>query len=256
MTNPVLKFLYRFKSLRKFGKKILSRRIISQPFYQGVICFNAVEFASFWVNEARCENVDRDIQDKLLELSQGKELFVDIGSNIGIMTLSIALRNPSIKIQSYDPNNNILANLKLSVKKNKLQQRVTLINAAVSDHNGTAHLNFSTNSYSGYIADKGIAIDVVDFADILQANKSSKVLFKMDIEGFEKNLVTILTKDKNPLHVFVIEIHPQGLNGVSDPDYVVNQLLTSGYSLFDVKGNKINSKSEISDWDNIVCLYQ
>ncbi|MFN8253128.1 MAG: FkbM family methyltransferase [Ferruginibacter sp.] len=256
MTNPVLKFLYRFKSLRKFGRKLLKGRMITQPFYNGVICFNAVEFASFWVNDARCENVDKDIQDKLLQLSLDKDVFVDIGSNIGIMTLSIALRNPHISVRSYDPNNSILSNLKLSVKKNKLQKRVSLVNAAVSDQGGKAYLNFSTNSYSGYIADKGIAIDLIDFEEILKANKDTRALFKMDIEGFEKNLVRVLTKDKNPLHVFVIEIHPHGLNGVSDPDYVVNELLSNGYSLFNIAGDKISSKKEISDWDNIVCFCQ
>ncbi len=238
MTNPIAKFLYRFKGARQLARKILKNRTINQPFYNGVICFNAVEFDFFWVNDASCQKTDKEIQDKLLELSMNKERFIDIGSNIGIMTLSIALRNPTIKVTAYDPNKAILAYLKKSVTKNNLGSRVTLVNAAVSNQAGKAHLNFSTNSYSGHLASDGIAIDMVDFGALLKEYSNTKTLFKMDIEGFEKNLVPLLAKEKNPLHCYVIEIHPKGLNDISDQ-------ISKGVSVYiiSVKDSPINAFS-------------
>lgn len=256
MSNPVVRFLYRFKGLRKLGKRILSNRTIYQPFHNGIICFNAVEFNLFWLNEKTCETMDKEIQDVLLALSLKNELFIDIGANIGIMSLSIALRNPDIKVKSYDPNKFVLQYLKKSVAKNKLENRVEVINAAVADHAGKAYMNFEVGPYSGFLADKGTMVNVVDFNLLLKENAAKKVLFKMDIEGFEKNLVPILVKEKNPNHCFVIEIHPKGLNNISDPEFVVNELLINNYNVTDAYGKKVNGLSDITDWTNVVCRYE
>lgn len=256
MKKQLLNFFYRFKFVRTFGRKILKARTINQPFYNGVICFNAVEFSFFWVNNASCESRDKETQDMLLQFSLEKDYFIDIGSNIGIMTLSIALRNPKIRVLAYDPNKEILSYLKKSVSKNKLGNRVTLVNAAVSDKAGKAHLNFTTGSYSGHLSEEGIAVDMIDFGALLKEYANKKTLFKMDIEGFEKNLVPILAKDKNPLHHFVIEIHPKGLNGISDPEFVLQQLFENDFTVTDAYGKKVNAKSDITDWDNIACHYE
>ena len=256
MSNPIVKFLYNFKGLRKLGKKILRNKTMYQPFHNGVICFNAVEFNLFWLNEKTCETMDTEIQDMLLELSLKNELFIDIGANIGIMTLSIALRNPDISIKAYDPNQFVLQYLKKSVAKNNLKSRVEVINAAVADHSGTAHMNFDVGPYSGFLSEKGTAVNVVDFNVLLQENAAKKVLFKMDIEGFEKNLVPILVKEKNPNHCFVIEIHPKGLNDISDPEFVVNELLSNNYTVTDAYGKTVRGLSDITDWTNVVCRYE
>jgi len=256
MTNPVAKFLYRFKVIRQLAKKVLKYKTIYQPFYNGVICFNAVEFGFFWLKDASCEKIDKDIQDKLFALSLEKDYFIDIGSNIGIMTLSVALRNHRINIMAYDPNEFVLGYLKKSIKKNNLSDRVVAINAAVSDQAGTAYMNFSIGPYSGHLADKGTQVEVIDFGSLLKEFNDKKTLFKMDIEGFEKNLVSVLVKEKNPAHCFVIEIHPKGLNGISDPDFVLQQLFNNNYTVKDVNGKKVTSKADIIDWSNIVCYYE
>lgn len=255
MTNPVVNFFYSFKGLRKLGKSLLANRTMYQPFHGGTICFNAVEFNYFWLNEKKCETMDTEVQDILLEISRNSELFIDIGANIGIMTLSIALRNPDISIKSYDPNKFVLQYLKKSVVRNNLQNRVEVINAAVADHAGTACMNFEVGVYSGFLSEKGTTVNVVDFNVLLKEHAAKKVLFKMDIEGFEKNLVPILVKEKNPNHCFVIEIHPKGLNDISDPEFVINELLTNNYKVTDAYGKTVNGFSDIADWTNVVCRY-
>lgn len=255
MRNPIGKFLYSFKGIRQLGKKVLKNKTIYQKFYSGIICFNAVEFTLFWLNDKTCETMDKEIQDKLLELSLQNEVFVDIGANIGIMSLSLALRNPSIQVKAYDPNKFVLKYFKKSVRKNGLERRVEIINAAVSDHSGIDFMNFAVGPYSGYLSDKGTAVEVVDFKSLLSLYRSNKVLFKMDIEGFEKNLVSLLVKDKNPNHCFVIEIHPKGLNNISDPDFVLIELLTNGFEITDAYGKPVNGMSDIEDWSNVVCRY-
>jgi len=256
MHSPIHKFLYKFNAIRQLGKKLWKHKIISQPFHNGVICFNAVDFGFLWLKGASAQKIDPDIQDKLLALSKDNEYFIDIGANVGIMTLAVALRNQNIKIVAYDPNREVLAYLEKSIRKNKLGDRVTTSNAAVSNKTGTTLMNFSTGPYSGHISDQGTTVPVVDFADVLKKYADNKTLFKMDIEGFEKLLVPYIVKDKNPNHTFVIEVHPHGLNGISDPDFVLEELFANNFTLSGIDNAVITSRKDIIDWSNVVCSYE
>ncbi len=245
--------LYRFKGIRRLIKKMLQNRVISQSFYSGKIYFNAVDYSFLWLHGKRIENVDREIQDKLLDLSKEHEYFIDIGANIGIMTISVSLRNKNIKVIAYDPNSKIMAHLEKSVLKNKLSNRVKTVLAAVSNESGTARMDFSIGPFSGHLADAGTEAKLINLEDILIEYKNLPTLFKIDIEGYEKNLISIIINNRNPLHKYVIELHPNGLNGVSDPSWVVNELLQNDFKLEDMNGNKVNSYSDIIDWQNILC---
>lgn len=253
MNKKIIGFFNRVKWIRKLGKEILQRRTIAQSFYSGKIYFNAVEYAIFWMNEKRCETVDREVQDKLLLLSQKCEYFIDVGANIGIMTLSVALRNKNIKVIAYDPNQHLLSYLNRSIIKNGLSDRVKTIAAAISDKSGQAIMNFSSGPFSSHLATEGTTVKVISIEDILEDYKDKRTLIKLDIEGFEKYIIPGMIKKRNPLHKFIIEVHPKGLNNISDPDLVINELLQNNFIIEDVEGNRIMKKQEINDWDNILC---
>lgn len=256
MASLITEFLHRFKSLRNLAKKILRNRTIRQPFYNGFIYFNAVDFSFLWTNNVRAENHDRLIQDKLLELSKQNDVFVDIGSNIGIMTLNVALRNPDIKIRAIDPNVEILNYLKKSIAESKISKNIVVENVAVSDYSGKAFMDFSNGSYAGHIAQAGVEVQVRDFRELLDEYRLTKTLFKIDIEGVEKLLISLLTREKNKLHTYVIEMHPQGFNGISDPPGSVGLLLKEGFTITSVTGEAITDVNQISKWENIVCVYE
>lgn len=256
MNNSLAKFFYKFKVLRRPFKYLVKNKIIRQNFFNGSIYFNVVGFPFYWLNDATCEKIDREIQDKLLELSLDSEYFIDIGANVGLMTLSVALRNKNIHIMAYDPNKAVLKFLNRSVKKNSLSSRVKVINAAVSNKAGRSLMDFSKGPYSGHFSNKGTEVDVVDFNDILNEYSDKKMLFKLDIEGFELLLVPIIIEHKNPKHVFMIEMHPKGLNNISDPKVVLEQLFKNNFTVKNVYGKKLSSEDSIIDWENIICSYE
>lgn len=256
MAGFVTEFLHRFKFLRDLAKKLYKNKTIRQPFYTGFIYFNAVDYSFLWTNSATADHHDREIQDALVRLSQGKEMFIDIGSNIGIMTLAVALRNPKIFVKAYDPNNKVLDYLRKSLESSGIKNNVEIINAAVSDFEGTAYMNFSKGSYAGHLSDKGTAVPVLNFETILEQTRLQKTLFKMDIEGFEKFLIPLLVKEKNPNHVYVIEMHPPGLNNVSDPDKSFACLFDNGFTVLSASGEPVKARADIKSWDNIVCFYE
>lgn len=256
MAGILTEFLHLFKPLRSLAKKVYRNKIIKQPFHGGFIFFNAVDFSFLWTNHATAEQHDREIQDCLLQLSRDKQLFVDIGANIGIMTLSVALRNRQITVRSYDPNSEILKFLQRSIEANKLTQRVQVVNTAVSNYEGTAHMNFSRGSYAGHLSTQGTEVRVEHFNNILDGLKSTPTLFKLDVEGFETLLIPILALQKNPLHVFVVEMHPPGLNDISDPERNLSVLLQHGFAVTSVAGKRITDRNQVDNWDNIVCWYE
>ena len=255
MNNSLAKFLYKFKLLRRPLKVLAKHKIIRQAFFSGSIYFKAVEFPFYWLNNASCEKVDRDIQDKLLEISLGKDYFIDIGANVGLMTLSVAIRNKNIHVISYDPNKTVLNYLNRSVKKNQLNNRVAVKNAAVSNTSGKSFMDFSKGPYSGHFSNEGTEVDIVDFNDILNKYREEKVLFKLDIEGFEFLLVPSIVQYKNPKHTFMIEMHPPGHNGISDPQASLSLLFENNFTITNVEGKILTLNDTVNHWENIVCSY-
>src|SRR5207253_387938 len=88
--------LHRFPLLRALGRRLLRGRAVLQPFHGGVICLDAVEHSWLWTGAIRAETWDDHIQNRLLERSRGCRAMVDVGANIGLMSLAVALRNPDI----------------------------------------------------------------------------------------------------------------------------------------------------------------
>ena len=255
MNNSLAKFLYKFKVLRRPLKNLAKNKTIKQTFFNGSIFFNVVEFPFYWLNNASCEKVDREIQDKLLEISLHKKYFIDVGANVGLMTLSVALRNRNIKVIAYDPNAAVLKYLRQSIKKNSLVDRVKVVNAAVSNKTGKTYMDFSQGPYSGHFSEEGTEVDIVDFNDILNSYRNENALFKLDVEGFEFYLVPVIIHHKNPKHTFMIEMHPKGHNTISDPESSISLLLKNNFIIKNVEDKNLGSHDMVSGWENIICSY-
>jgi methyltransferase, FkbM family len=255
MNNLLAKFFYKFKLLRKPLKNLAKNKTIRQTFFNGSIFFNVVEFPFYWLNDATCEKIDREIQDKLLEISFTKDHFIDIGANVGLMTLSVALRNKNINVVAYDPNAAVLKYLNRSIKKNSLGEKIKVVNAAVSNKTGKTFMDFSQGPYSGHFSKEGTEVEVIDFKSILNKYSNEKTLFKLDIEGFEFYLIPIIIQYKNPNHTFMIEMHPKDHNGISDPQTSLKMLLENNFTVKNIDGKILGSENILTGWENIICSY-
>ncbi|WP_017654675.1 FkbM family methyltransferase [Fortiea contorta] len=256
LLDAIVPILHKFSSLRSLAKKIFRGLIVQQPFHQGVICLDAVEHSWAWSGSRRYESFDCEVQDKLLSLSQNCEVLIDIGSNIGAMSLSVLLRNPNIKAVCIDPNCRAISLLKKSVALNHLANRVSIIEAAVSDKDGVLIFD-EGGSVTGHISESGRKVSAISFAKLLNEYSSKKCLVKMDIEGFESKLLNFLKDIKNLENLyFVIELHPLNFNEVGNPNDCLNLLLNSGAVIKDVKGKHLNRVPDeyftqvIAEWSN------
>lgn len=219
------RFLHRSPGLRRVARTAAARWTISQPFHRGVICINAVEHSWAWTGGRRLEDFDRFLQDRLIELMSERSTFVDVGCNVGVMTLSVLLHHAHASAISIDPNRLAIRLLERSLRRNRLADRARTLNMAVSD--GTATVGYDpTGSFTGHVADNGESIPAISLPDLVHQHVQGRAVLKIDIEGYEARLVEgLLRLPPMPGSVLVVEVHPLGFNGMGDPGAVLAALL-------------------------------
>ncbi|MFT3787529.1 MAG: FkbM family methyltransferase [Tepidisphaeraceae bacterium] len=123
---------------------------------------------------------------------------VDCGANIGASVLFFALRHPRATILAYEPNPHAFAMLRKNVEANGLQNRVKLVNAALSDAPGSAELFFGDDQASlagslnaGRGGDRSATVELIRLSDEVRAKLSGRSidLVKIDVEGAEHAVV-------------------------------------------------------------------
>ena len=132
-----------FKSyllMRTHPTKIRVQNIIGKTLFTKGITLkneNGVSFileANDWITriilrEGNYESGSTDLASRLLQ-SGGS--FLDIGANFGLFTCMAAHKNKKINVLAVEPNYKILKNLIDNVQRNYLEDRVHIINSAIS----------------------------------------------------------------------------------------------------------------------------
>lgn len=217
MIHAVARKLHRLKTLRRLAKRLCRRWVLTQPFHGGVIALNAVSHSWAWTGDYTYETFDRTVQDRLLALSRARPKFLDVGANVGAMTLSVLLRNPTARAVAVEPGEEAAALLRRSLRLNRLQARSELLMAAASG--GERRLGFDpAGSVSGHVATGGHAVPALAIADLIQHASGENLLVKIDVEGYETSLLRTLAHwPIFPGSCAVIELHPRGFNIHGDP---------------------------------------
>ncbi len=238
----LVKLLHQFRFLRLIAKKLAKNFTIKQRFYQGTICLNAVEHSWAWTGNNKYETFDREFQDALYHASFTHDLLIDIGANIGVMTIGTLLHNPIIKAIAVDPNTLAIKLLNQTLLLNKLTHRCQVIKAAVGIENGFIGFDES-GSVTGHISSKSKKIKQLKLAEFLnQNNHQQKTLVKIDVEGYEALLVEDFKEITNIAnYTFFIEVHALGFNGIGNPEKVFFAIKEIDGVMTDLKGVKITN---------------
>ncbi len=249
----ILKKLHKIAILRRIAKKIVPPISISQKFYTGRIYLDIKEHSWAWAGKHTYESFDRSIQNFIYKKSIENEIFIDIGANIGVMTLCVLLQNKSIKVISVEPNKRAVYLLKKTLTKNNLANRCTVINAAVGTQDGTTGFD-ETGSVTGHIVENAkTKVPMISFIDLLSSYNTKKCLVKIDIEGYEAEIMPVLTNLKNKHNfTFIIEIHSQNICELGNPSSVINTLKEQNAIIKDFSGKIVNTIDENSITNVIV----
>jgi FkbM family methyltransferase len=251
----VVHVLHRLAFLRRWAKRICRGWVIRQSFYGGTICLDAIEHSWAWTGQNSYEKFDRPLQEELLRLSRDHPWLIDIGSNLGAMTLSVVLRNPAARAVAADPNPRAHQLLRKSLEINHLQDRVRLVGAAVAPAEAKVNFDFS-GSVVGHVTDQGVAVPTVTVAELLRdVPPAESPLIKVDIEGFESRILPELVEAARARRaIVVIELHPLGLNGLADPARGLEILRSSGAVVTDLEGRPLTGLNP-TDFTQVVARW-
>lgn len=194
-----------------------------------------------------------DMMFSLHLLEQG-DLFIDIGANVGVYSVLLSGEKKANSI-AFEPIPDTFRILESNVKINNLENLVNLYNCGlgnekkkvkfVSDLDVSNHVSSDQN----IIGENIITVDILTLNDL---NISNPTLIKIDVEGFELEVLKGASKilESKGLIAIIIELNGSGEKyGIKDTD-VHNYLLEFGFQpvsynpfdreLYDLKmfGNK------------------
>ena len=157
------------------------------------------------------------------------EIFIDVGSNIGIYSLIIGKNFKKIKILSFEPVHNTFNNLNYNIRLNNLKRKIRTFNFGLSNKSGTKKMiafkkkNYiQSGGYSFYIPKRKIHKNEIiehyksKIGDSVIKFKNKNIIIKIDVEGFEKEVLYGLKKLLSQNKILIqIEIFKKNFNKIN-----------------------------------------
>lgn len=161
---------------------------------------------------------------------------VEVGANIGYYALMESLlAGKTGRIYALEPSPSNFNTLKKNIKLNSIAN-ITLFQLAIGDKKGIVKMNISPHSnLNSLVAQKNrrilktINVNVTTL-DIFLKNKKYPDFIRMDVEGYEYNIIKGMKntlKSKKPLKLF-IELHPHVMKK-EQTEYVLKTLRKYGF---------------------------
>jgi len=129
--------------------------------------------------------------------------FFDIGANQGIYSL-IACKNPHCKsVYAFEPAPQTYKLLQKNIEANNLQNKITAINAGISDKNATATISMQSGHSGGASlhsthdtgTDQTAEVQLIDHKELdRRVQPIGNVLVKVDVEGHEETVFLQLAR--------------------------------------------------------------
>jgi FkbM family methyltransferase len=188
-----------------FSTSMGSRKIVLQ--HPGVQVENQV----FWTGTFRSEALALEV---LSRYAQNFKTFIDVGANTGVYALSVASRQPGVRVLALEPAPTNYALLQANIDANALD--IAAIQAAASESNGSMDLfDFPGHSYSASLEGtwrEGTTVrkvEVVRIDSLLRSRGGGgPALLKIDVEGHEPSVLrgmgTLIDGEEPPS--FLLEI--------------------------------------------------
>jgi FkbM family methyltransferase len=163
-----------------------------------------------------CDPFERGLLKKTL--TEGS-VFVDIGANIGLYTLTGAtLVGDTGRVLSVEPNPVVLERLKFNAALNGFDNRITIEQSGISDSEGSFDLILDDKNLGGssLVAERSsqkITVACYKLLSLVQKHQLPKIdALKIDIEGAEdKALIPFFTEAPRSLYpkILILENSPQ-----------------------------------------------
>ena len=226
------------KSVSKFNSRF-SQDLYLVTMSDGILLIQNISRLSRFLRgkryaSARLYNqyTNKTFEVEVSDIAKNEGIFLDIGANIGEFSIAAAAKFKGIKIVAFEPDPVAFICLQFNIESSNLANRVTIINAALSDKSGSFPFYIATkNADSSFIQPKSFTeiIKVRSYrADqFMQENKIKSILFlKMDAEGFEPEILAGFGRRIDNISFFAIDVGPER-DGLETVDQVKSMLESS-----------------------------
>lgn len=200
----------------------------------------------------------------LLQLLKPDFNVIDVGANIGFLTLNFATRCPEGKTYSFEPDSETFSKLKMNVALNRLNN-VRLFHTAIGSKAGTGQLYKLYQSNPGAnrilphehgpaVPSERVEISSLDDLDS-EGCFGSVDLIKIDVEGFELFVLEgahkLISRCKPVLFIELVDqnLKLQGCSSTSVLDYITRL----DYLILDAKTMRPLGRSE-DYYTDILCF--
>lgn len=220
--------------------------------------FDSVGHRVFWSGLREWE---KEVSPVILENIRRSRCFIDVGANCGIYTVLGCKINPEVRIVACEPVPKVFAALARNVAANNLDSRVTALNVALGDADGTVPFHEAEDSTMGSLALDGyqnqagriIEVKCRTLDSIIEELRLEPDFMKIDVEGFEHLVLRggtqVLSKFRPRI---VLEANP------GDPSDAMTEILSAyGYGFQNITDNGLVTKSKIvpvEAYHNWLCL--
>jgi FkbM family methyltransferase len=220
--------------------------------------FDAVGHWVFWSGLREWE---KETAPVILDGIRNSRCFIDVGANCGMYTVLGCAVNPCVRVVAVEPVPKVCAALANNVRQNNLDSRVTILNVALGDSNGSVPFHEAENSTMGSMAVGGyqgqagrvIQVECRTLDSIVDDLNIEPDFMKIDVEGFEH---LVLSGGNRVLSRFrpriILEANP------GDPgDAVTEILLKHGYGFQNITDSGLQRRSQIvpvPDYHNWLCV--
>ena len=168
----------------------------------------------------------------LLHFLRSNDLFIDIGANVGAYTI-LASSEINAKTTAIEPVPSTYKNLMDNILINNIQEKVNALNIGLGSKNGKLKFTKSFDSVNHVATENEtdtIEVDI-DTLDTILLKEQCPILLKIDVEGFETEVIkgadtTLLNKS---LKAIIIELNGSGQRYGYDERQIHNKLLENGF---------------------------
>ena len=134
-----------------------------------------------WITKYRANSFndkEPEMLDWIDKNLSSNDIFFDIGANVGIYSIYAALRCPSSKIFSFEPEFSNLDQLKFNIIKNNLQNIITPYSIGISNSNDISYLHIQDFT-------EGSALHSISNENIKLTHTGHKVLWREGVAVFK-----------------------------------------------------------------------
>lgn len=213
--------------------------------------FDSIGHQVFW---SGLREFEKEASPVILENIRRSRCFIDVGANCGLYTVLGCALNPGVHAVAVEPVPRVCAALTNNVTRNGFDSRVTILNVALGDSNGTVSFHEAADSTMGSLAVAGywgqpgklIQVPCRTLDSIVEELNIEPDFVKIDVEGFTHLVLGGAGRVLGKYHPhIVLEANP------GDPADVITRILSEfGYEFFHIAGGGLEKRPAIVPVDH------